>query len=205
MSAGTPIVSKAQPPQRFVDLGALDLQLTLVGNDLPRRAGMVSDRRDPLGARLQHLDDARVGVAALALVDDRSHAIAGDGAGDEHHVASRLPVPVRGCPGWGIAEPCDPLTAEGERIDLQLELVPALRADAQWRIGFDVHTIAHATRKRTFPDRPLYVPAAAAAADAGDTAARGAALETGATSISSSAFCAWRRFSAWSQMRWRVP
>ena len=26
-----------------------------------------------------------------------------------------------------------------------------------------------------------------------------------ATSSSSSAFCAWRRFSAWSQMRWRWP
>ena len=77
--------------------------------------GWSADRRDPLGARLEHLQRARVRVAALALVDDRAHAIAGDGAGDEHHIPA-------------VAQPRDALAAEGQRVDLQLELVAALRA-----------------------------------------------------------------------------
>ena len=45
-------------------------QLALVGQHLPGHAGVVGDGRDPLGARLEHLDRARVRVAALALVHD---------------------------------------------------------------------------------------------------------------------------------------
>ena len=43
-------------------------------------------------------------VAALALVHDRAHAVAGDRAGDEHDVAA-------------VAEPRDALAAERERLD----------------------------------------------------------------------------------------
>ncbi len=66
--------------QRLIDLFALDLQLALVGEDLPGDARMVGLRRYALGTGPQDLDGARVGVGALALVDERTHAIAGDGA-----------------------------------------------------------------------------------------------------------------------------
>ena len=104
---------------------------------------MLGLRRDPLGARLEHLERACVRVAALALVHDRPHPVAGDRAGDEHHIAAVTP-------------PRHALTAEGQRVDLQLELVAALGAGG----------------------------------------ASGSACAHGATSSSSSAFCAWRRFSA---------
>src|ERR1019366_1357665 len=124
---------------------------------------MVGLGGDALGARLEHLERARVGVAALALVDHGAHAVAGDGAGDEHHIAA-------------LAETRHALAAEGQRLDLQLELVPSLRTGGHLaacaRVGLDgARAHAHAA----------------------------------VTSSSSSAFCAWRRFSAWSQMRWRVP
>ncbi len=140
-------VEVADAPQRVVDLGALDLELALVRDHLPRHAGVRRGRRDPLGARLEHLQRARVRVAALALVHDRAHAVAGDRAGDEHDVAA-------------VAESRDALAAERERVDRQLQLVAALRA-------------RRALRPRGSLD---------AHADA--------------TSSSSSAFCAWRRFSA---------
>ena len=108
-------VEAADPPQRVVDLRTLDLELALVGEHLPRDAGMVGARRDPLGAGLEDLHGAGVRVAALALVHDRAHAVARDGPGDEHDVAA-------------VAQPRDALAAEGERIDAQLELVSPLRA-----------------------------------------------------------------------------
>ena len=72
---------------------------------------MVGHRRDPVGAGLEDLHRARLGVGPLALADDRAHAVAGNGAGDEHHVA----VDARHAGA-----------AEGERVDRQLELVAAL-------------------------------------------------------------------------------
>ena len=48
------------------------------------------------GARLEHLERARLGVVALALRDDRAHAVAGDRARDEDDVAARrraMPLP----------------------------------------------------------------------------------------------------------------
>jgi hypothetical protein len=62
---------------------------------------MVGARRDPLGAGLEDLNGASVGVAALTLVHDRAHAVARDRPGDEHDVAA-------------VAQPRDTLTAEGE-------------------------------------------------------------------------------------------
>ena len=129
---------------------------------------MVGQRRDPLGAGLEHLQRARVRVAALALVDDGAHAVPGDRARDEDDVAARGRA-GRSLAARGIhaAQPRDPLAAEGERVDPQLQLVAALRSLLE-RPG------AHGV-----PGAP--------------------------TSSSSSAFCAWRRFSAWSQIRWRSP
>ena len=68
---------------------------------------MVGQRLDPIRARLEDLDRPRLGVGALGLADPRPDAVAGDAAGDEHHVA----VQAR-----------DAGAAEGERVDGQLEL-----------------------------------------------------------------------------------
>ncbi len=54
-----------------------------------------------------------MGVVALALVHHGAHAVAGDGAGDEHHVAV-------------LAQPRHALAAVGERVDRQLQLLAAL-------------------------------------------------------------------------------
>ena len=50
------VLEPADPRERLLDLGLLDLELALVGEDLPRRAGMVGDGRDPVRARLEDLD-----------------------------------------------------------------------------------------------------------------------------------------------------
>src|SRR5262249_20600532 len=61
-------VEAAEPVQRLGYLGALDLQLALVGEHLPGNARVLGAGRDPLAAGHQHLERARVRVAALALV-----------------------------------------------------------------------------------------------------------------------------------------
>ena len=147
---------------------------------------MVGARGDPLGAGLEDLHGAGVRVAALALVHDRAHAVARDRAGDEHDVAA-------------VAQPRDALAAEGERVDAQLELVAPLRA----RQG-----AAEAASET--PDSPGASEHGRAILGVGDHAwieghADDGEPSAGATRSSSRAFCAWRRFSAWSQMRWREP
>ena len=109
------VLEPADPPQRVVDLRALDLELALVGEHLPRHTRMVRLRGYPLGAGLEHLHGAGVRIASLALVHDRAHAIARDRSSDEHHITA-------------VPEPCDALSAEGERVDPQLQLVAPLRA-----------------------------------------------------------------------------
>src|SRR5664280_2269744 len=108
-------VEVADALERLVDLLALDLQLALVRQHLPRHAGVVGDGSDALGARLEHLQRASVRVASLALVHYGAHEVAGDRAGDEHHIAT-------------VAETRDALAAEGERLDAQLQLVATLWA-----------------------------------------------------------------------------
>ena len=73
-----------------------------------------------------------MGVAALALVHERPHAIAGDRAGHEHDVPA-------------VPQPCDALPAIRERLDLQLEHVSALRA-ARRRGGLRIGAFARAQR-----------------------------------------------------------
>src|SRR6202020_1089240 len=106
-------IELSDPPQRLVDLRLLELELALVWKHLPRRSGMVGEGRDPVRARHQHLDGARLGVGALALADHRADAIARDRALDEHDIA---------------VQACDAGAAVRERVDPQLELVAALRA-----------------------------------------------------------------------------
>jgi hypothetical protein len=107
-------VEVADPGQRVAHLLVLDGELALVGQDLPRRARVIGEGRDALGARLQHLERAGLGVGALALRDDRAHAIARDRARDEDDVA---------------LQPRDPVAAVGERVDLQVKLGALLGAD----------------------------------------------------------------------------
>ena len=78
---------------------ALISQLALVGQHLPRRAGVVGARRDALGAGLEHLDGPRLGVRALALGDLGADAVAGHGAADEDR-RSRRPCARRPAPPW---------------------------------------------------------------------------------------------------------
>ncbi len=103
-------VEPADPAQRVADLLGLDLELAVVREHLPRRAGMVGDRRDPVRRGLEDLDRPRLGVRALGLADDGAHAVARQRAGDEDDVA---------------VEPRHAVAAVGERIDGQLELGPA--------------------------------------------------------------------------------
>ena len=70
---------------------------------------MGSHRFDPVGARLQELDQLGLGPRALRLSDPRAHAVTGNGAADEHHVA-----------GLGAR---DTRPAIGETVNRQLELV----------------------------------------------------------------------------------
>ena len=117
---------------------------------------MVGKRRDPLRARLEQLQRARVRIAALAPVHDGAHPIAWDRVGDKHDVAT-------------LAEARHALAPERERLDPQLEHCAALGTARA--ISSLQHAHAHCCD----------------------------------TSSSSSAFWAWRRFSAWSQIRWRGP
>jgi len=105
-------VEPADAAQRVVHLLRLDLQLALVGDDLPGRAGVVGARRHAVRRGLDDLDRARLGVGALGLPDHGADAVAGHGSGHEDHVA----VVAR-----------DAVPAVGERVDRQLELVAARR------------------------------------------------------------------------------
>ena len=87
-------VEAADARQRVADLLLLDRELALVGQHLPRRAGMVGQRRDALGAGLEDLDRPRLGVGALALRHDRADAVARHGAGDEDDVALERATPL---------------------------------------------------------------------------------------------------------------
>src|SRR5262249_32702660 len=86
----------------------------LIGHDLPRRARVVGPRRDAVGRRRDDLDQPRLAVVALALGHLGADRVAGQRAGDEDDPAAV----VAGDAG----------AAEGERVDLQLDRLAALRA-----------------------------------------------------------------------------
>src|SRR6202034_4211613 len=156
-------IQLADPPQRVIDLLVLDLQLALVEQHLPRHPGMRRGRRYPLRAWPQDLHDASMRVAALALDHLRAHAIPGNGARDEHDVAT-------------VAKPPTALAAVRERLDLQLDLLAALGTLGQ--------------RLRRARGRCACVQAVGRELG---TRGGDAHEPTGPTSSSSSAFCACRR------------
>jgi hypothetical protein len=105
----------ADSRQGVAYLRRLDRELALVGEHLPRCPGVRRARLDPLGARLDELGRARLGVGALALCDPSPNAVAGNGPRDEDDV----PVEAR-----------DPRPTEGERVDDELEFIAALGTGA---------------------------------------------------------------------------
>src|SRR4051794_2715053 len=112
----------AEPPQRLVDLAGLLGELVLVGQRLPgspgaRLALVDTAVRDPVRAGFDQLEGARLGEASLDLRQACADTVAGQPAGDEHHVA----VGAR-----------DASPALGERVDVQDELLAPLR----WRSVF---------------------------------------------------------------------
>jgi hypothetical protein len=70
---------------------------------------VVGDGLDAVGRGLEDGERAGLGVGALALGDDRAHAVARDGAGNEDDVA---------------VVACDAVASEGEAVDAQVELLP---------------------------------------------------------------------------------
>ena len=108
------------PPQRLPDLLGLDLQLALVREHLPGRAGMVGAGRDAIGRRRHDLDRAGLGVRPLGLRHRRTDPVAGHGSGDEHDVA---------------VEPRDAVAAVGESVHRELELGAAGGTGARGRAG----------------------------------------------------------------------
>src|SRR5439155_15578114 len=163
--------------QCLLELRALYLELALVREHLPRHAGMRGARGDALGRGLAPVDRTDLLVRALALVNHPEHAVAGDRDGHEHDVAA-------------LAEPRDALAAEGERLHLQLDPIARPRAGC-----------AVVARRR--PRRRRGVGRLAGGCALGGFPRRLAHEEP--ASSSSSAFWAWRRFSACSQMRCRSP
>ena len=130
--------------------------------------GMLGAGRDPLARRGQHLHCAGVRVRAFALVHHGAHAVARDRAGHEHHVTP-------------LSQPGDALAAKRKRLDLQLELIAWARA-RRARVG---------ARARAF-GRRVARPLGRRLLGHGLRRLAHDAL----TSSSSSAFWAWRRFSA---------
>jgi hypothetical protein len=101
----------ADPLERVADLRLLLLELALVREHLPRRAGMRRGRLDALRARLDELDQLGLGPRALRLADARTDAVARHRAAHEDDVA-RLGAR-------------DARAAVGEPVDRELELVTA--------------------------------------------------------------------------------
>ena len=95
------------------DLVLLLLQLPLVRQDLPGRAGVRGARLDAVRGRLEQLGHARLAIAPLALDDARPDAVAGNRAVHEQDVAARAG---------------DSASAVRERLDDQVELLADGRA-----------------------------------------------------------------------------
>ena len=100
----------AEALERLAHLVLLLLELALVGQHLPGRAGVRALDLDPLRARLDQLDRLGLRERALGLAEPRPDQVAGHRAAHEHHVAVRAR---------------DAGAAVGERVDAQLEHVAA--------------------------------------------------------------------------------
>ena len=106
------------------------LQLPLVRQDLPRRAGVRGARLDAVRGRLEQLGHARLAVAPLALDDARPDAVARNRPVHEQDVAAR---------------PGDSASAVRERLDHQVELL----ADGRARGCLGVRQAAYAGKPWT--------------------------------------------------------
>jgi hypothetical protein len=122
-------VEPADPPQRLLHLGALLGQLARVLKPLPRRAraglALVGTAvGDALGPGAEQLEGARLGEALLRFRDLDPNSVARQGAGDEDDQAIR---------------PRQPPPAEGERVDLYLELLAPVTAGRRGLTGGALH------------------------------------------------------------------
>ena len=110
-------IEMADPLEVIDNVLALSAQRRRIGDVLQpapaARAHVRARRGYPVGARLEHLDQIRLGEAAARLADPHPGTIARRGVGDKHD------EPV---------QPADPEAAEGECVDAQVELVVALRS-----------------------------------------------------------------------------
>ena len=107
----------SKPPsraQRVGHLALLLLQLALVGQDLPRRAGVRGARLDAVGAGLEHLHQVGLGERALGLAHAGADPVSGDGSPDEDDEA------LVGAAHAGAAV--------GEAVDGELQLLVAAGA-----------------------------------------------------------------------------
>ena len=108
----------AEAPERVVDLRRLVPHLLGVVEVLPGAAAAHAEvraaRRHAARARLEHLDGASLGVAALELRDPGPHAVAGEGPRHEHDQ---------------LAVAGDAAPAEGEAVDGEVDLLTAVEGD----------------------------------------------------------------------------
>jgi hypothetical protein len=102
----------ADPGQGVRDLARFGLELPLVRKILEAAAAarriVHAGSLDAVGARLEHFDGDRLRVASLHLGDARSNGVAREAAPDEDDEA---------------VQPRNAVTAVGERIDPELELL----------------------------------------------------------------------------------
>ena len=112
-------VDAALVAERALDVLALHLQLRLVPDVLPLAAAarleVLAAGRDAERARLQNLQQPRLGERALALEHARADAVARHGAGDEDDVAT-----------VAVAHADEALAAVGEIGERELYFLAAL-------------------------------------------------------------------------------
>ena len=89
----------ADPLESVADLLLLLLQLARIGEHLPRGARVGRPRLDPVGPRLDDLDQSRLGVGALPLLDGRAHEVA------RHRARARTPRSRPGGPRRRLRAP----------------------------------------------------------------------------------------------------
>ena len=104
-----------EPLQGIGHLLLLDLELALIGQHLPGRAGVRSLRLDPVRPRLDDLGEPCLCKRLLALLDRGPHAVARNRTTHEDDVT---------------LEPADAGAPVRQGVDRELYLLPALRPSA---------------------------------------------------------------------------